>query len=187
MNSQSDSSSDNQAGQANQSSFQNSAPSSSSSSLPSRSIQPSATNKSRQKKSSLSSFLNSVSETSSSATTAGAYCKSLVDEIILYRSLAIKEVQQMIDTGSNPDACQFWWVKLASSTTSPLFYYRKTYGNQFPSLLSLAKRFLCTPATSVPSESAFSIASHLVRCPMCYDSSFTIANVSSRVAENGLN
>lgn len=31
-----------------------------------------------------------------------------------------------------------------------------------PKLKFLAKRHLCSPATSVPSESAFSIASHLV-------------------------
>ena len=42
------------------------------------------------------------------------------------------------------------------------FYFRKSVGDRIPQLQHLAKRYLCSPATSVPSESAFSVASHLV-------------------------
>lgn len=40
--------------------------------------------------------------------------------------------------------------------------FRQLNEHQLPRLKSLAKRSLCTPATSVPSESAFSVASNLV-------------------------
>lgn len=47
------------------------------------------------------------------------------------------------------------------ATSSTLFW--QTYGQSFPNLAKLARNYLSTPATSVPSESCFSMSSFLAR------------------------
>ncbi|CAF2972075.1 unnamed protein product, partial [Rotaria sp. Silwood2] len=103
-------------------------------------------NNSSKSKSILSSFLSSVSTDASVKRQVHPNSNnnnSIADELFLYKSLATKEVKKIVDNNLNPDASEFWRI----------------FGNQMPQLKNLAKRFLCTPATSVPSESAFSIAS----------------------------
>ncbi|CAF2776273.1 unnamed protein product [Rotaria sp. Silwood2] len=48
-------------------------------------------------------------------------------------------------------------------STSSSSNFWKSYSMNFPYLWQLAKQLLCTPATSVPSESAFSMSSYLAR------------------------
>lgn len=95
---------ENQSSQLNQSSTESLGSLSSSRAI-SSSLQ---SHKSRQKKSSLSSFLNSVSDKNNALATTQTHSKSISDELVLYRSLAMKEVQQTIDTESNPDVSRFW-------------------------------------------------------------------------------
>ncbi len=63
------------------------------------------------KKSTFALFLNSVS---TSTTRTRSMCattnntSSIPDEFLLYKSLAIKEVQKIVETDSNPDASGFW-------------------------------------------------------------------------------
>ncbi|CAF3455403.1 unnamed protein product [Rotaria sp. Silwood2] len=47
------------------------------------------------------------------------------------------------------------------ATSSALFW--QTYANGFPNLAKLARNYLSTPATSVPSETCFSMSSFLAR------------------------
>lgn len=78
--------------------------SSSSSSLPSQ-------NNQQQNKSIFTSFLNSVSinKTSKPSIQLNSHnTSSIADELMLYKSLASKEFQKIIDSGSNPDASKFW-------------------------------------------------------------------------------
>jgi hypothetical protein len=48
-------------------------------------------------------------------------------------------------------------------SVSSCMSFWQSHGTNFPCLSTIAKRFLCTPATSVPAESAFSISAHLAR------------------------
>ena len=91
-----------QADNLNRSSAENSASSSS------RSISSASSIQSRKRKSVLSSFLHSVSDKQNASTTPTTHSKSIGDEVVLYRSMALKEVQRTIDTDSNPDVSQFW-------------------------------------------------------------------------------
>lgn len=63
-------------------------------------------------KSTFSSFLHSVSSSAtkkrSTNTTTTNHSNSITDEVLLYKSLASKEVQKIVETGSNPDASGFW-------------------------------------------------------------------------------
>ena len=73
---------------------------------------------------------------------------SLVDELRRYRLLASK----FTDSGEDHvSPLQFW----------------STHASGLPLLSSLAKRFLSTPGTSVPSETAFSISSFIGRKERC--------------------
>lgn len=65
--------------------------------------------------------------------------KTISEEISLYSSLCLKNL------GS--DALIFW----------------KNFGNQMPILKAMAQQYLGTPATSVPSESAFSRSAYIGR------------------------
>jgi hypothetical protein len=58
-------------------------------------------------------------------------------------------------------AAQFNLKKKPDATSAILFW--RTYGDTFSILKGLAKKMLSTPATSVPSESCFSISSYLGR------------------------
>lgn len=49
----------------------------------------------------------------------------------------------------------------AEVETSPLVWWKAEY-RRFPTLSQLAKRYLCLPATSVPSEQVFSTCGHIV-------------------------
>jgi hypothetical protein len=73
---------------------------------------------------------------------------SLVDELRRYRLLAV----EFTDSGEDQvSALQFW----------------STYTTSLPILSSLAQRFLSTPGTSVPSETAFSASSFIGRRERC--------------------
>jgi hypothetical protein len=56
------------------------------------------------------SFINSVStgKTSSRTSSTTKNASSFADELNLYKSLAIKETQRVIESGSNPDVIKFW-------------------------------------------------------------------------------
>ncbi|CAF3881450.1 unnamed protein product, partial [Rotaria sp. Silwood1] len=92
----------------------------------------------------METFLNSVGDhivqnnTSTSRTT-------IIEELRNYRSLVNK-----YNTQNLPD-------------TSSFLTFWKTYEFTLPYLFKLAQKFGCTPATSVPAESAFSIASFVYR------------------------
>lgn len=61
---------------------------------------------------------------------------------------AKKEIQKYICIEANPtDNPTKWW---------------KTYHAQLPLLSLMARKYLCIPATSVPSERAFSVAGNIV-------------------------
>jgi hypothetical protein len=65
--------------------------------------------------------------------------KTISEEIALYGSLCCQHPQL--------DAILFW----------------KTYGDQMPILKTMTQRYLATPGTSVPSESAFSRSAYIGR------------------------
>ena len=48
-------------------------------------------------------------------------------------------------------------------STSSCFHFWKKYETNFPYLSIIAKRFICTPATSVPAECAFSMSAYIGR------------------------
>jgi hypothetical protein len=48
-------------------------------------------------------------------------------------------------------------------STSSCVNFWKAYGSTLPRLSKIAKHLICTPATSVPSESAFSMSAHIYR------------------------
>ena len=72
---------------------------------------------------------------------------SLNDQIIEYRALATKEYSNIVENGKIPDAVEFWYHNAR--------HLKKLY--------KLANKYLTTPATSVPSEHAFSVASYIGR------------------------
>ena len=73
---------------------------------------------------------------------------SLVDEFRRYRLLASKAIDS---TDDHTSALQFWSM----------------HGGGLLLLSSLARRFLATPGTSVPSETAFSVSSLIGRKERC--------------------
>ncbi|CAF1529133.1 unnamed protein product, partial [Didymodactylos carnosus] len=72
---------------------------------------------------------------------------SIDNELQIYRSAAMLESTCVLDHEKSQDILKFWL----------------TNSYQLPLLVQLAKQFLSAPATSVPSESCFSIASYLHR------------------------
>ncbi|CAF4268238.1 unnamed protein product, partial [Rotaria sp. Silwood2] len=93
---------------------------------------------------SMEAFLESVGDDPSQIQTTTSP-PTIVEEIYDYRLLITKY-----------NSCH---KPLTSSCTQ----FWKTYGANFPRLFKLAKQFLCTPATSVASESAFSTAAFINR------------------------
>jgi hypothetical protein len=70
---------------------------------------------------------------------------AIIDDIRNYRAAVTKfNLKHKLNESS---ATTFW----------------KTYGQNFPELGKLTRRLLCAPATSVPSESAFSVSAYLGR------------------------
>ena len=75
---------------------------------------------------------------------------SIVQELSTYRSLASKEYHDITENGNKNkeyDIMAFW----------------RLHQHELKYLSHLSRQFLCSPATSVPSGSAFSIASFLGR------------------------
>jgi hypothetical protein len=72
---------------------------------------------------------------------------SVTDELVLYRSLATKEYSDITDREKEHDPIRFW----------------NEHKQQLPFLGALARKYLIAPATSVPSESLFSIAAFVGR------------------------
>ncbi|CAF1316678.1 unnamed protein product, partial [Didymodactylos carnosus] len=93
-------------------------------------------------------FLNAVGDTvtpKQTDTSAATPPLSLTDEIRLYKKLATK--YNLSHTPSEQNCINFW---------------KQNY-QQLPLLTTLARRYLACPASSVPSESAFSISAFLAR------------------------
>ncbi|CAF4504217.1 unnamed protein product, partial [Rotaria sp. Silwood2] len=69
----------------------------------------------------------------------------------------------IVDDIQNYRKCvsEFRLMHKIDASSSTLFW--QTFAESFPILSKLAKKFLCTPATSVPSESCFSMSSYLAR------------------------
>ena len=59
------------------------------------------------------------------------------------------------------EVTQFFTEKQVGSSVDPLDWWR-TNADRFPTMARLAKRVLCIPATSVPSERVFSAAGIIV-------------------------
>lgn len=89
-----------------------------------------------QKPNLLNKFLKSVEK---NVPAEKSKSKTISEELALYGSLCRQNAPM--------DALLFW----------------KTYGNQMPMLKVLAKIYLATPCTSVPSESAFSVSAYVAR------------------------
>lgn len=70
---------------------------------------------------------------------------TIIEELYNYRSLIGKYIS-----------------KNKTKTLSCLTFWQ-TYEFTLPYLFTLAKRYVCTPATSVPSEAAFSVSSYVAR------------------------
>ncbi len=70
---------------------------------------------------------------------------TIVDEIYSYRSLISKYINK--NKGKTLSCLTFW----------------KAHEFTLPYMFSLAKRYVCTPATSVPAEAAFSVSSYVAR------------------------
>ena len=93
----------------------------------------------------VSAFLQSVGHDSNISKDKRS---SLVDEFRRYRLLASKATDS---TDVHTSALQFWSM----------------HGGGLPLLSSFARRFLATPGTSVPSETAFSVSSFIGRKERC--------------------
>lgn len=105
------------------------------------------TTSSRQAKSScLQGFLSSIGKRRSSIVEENTTL-SIADELSTYRSLAIKEFNEIIEQIKEPDPFSFW----------------NSHGRTLKFLSMLARKHLIVPSTSVPSESTFSMASFIGR------------------------
>ncbi|CAF1634855.1 unnamed protein product [Didymodactylos carnosus] len=95
---------------------------------------------------SVTSFLQAARSSNSSTQKARKSC-TISEQLAVYRSLATAEFVEICDRGKKPDVMLFWQSNI----------------DKIPFLAKLAKRYLATPSTSVPSESAFSMAGYLAR------------------------
>jgi len=89
-------------------------------------------------------FLNSIGEDNFQKPTTSSRA-SIIEELYNYRSLIVQ------------------YNSLHKVSTSSCLNFWKTYEAAFPRLSKLAREFVCTPATSVPSESAFSMSAYVAR------------------------
>jgi hypothetical protein len=98
------------------------------------------------KKNAIDLFNESIGEVHHEENRHGGNKKAtIIEELQNYRKFMIHfNLKHKLDAGS----CLLFW---------------KTYGHSFAILKQVAKQMLSTPATSVPSESCFSISSYLGR------------------------
>ena len=94
----------------------------------------------------IQSFLTTIGKTQSSVARS-TLPPSLHDGLAIYRSLANREFIDIVEGKKMPDVNQFW----------------EAHGGRLRILKGLAKKHLISPATSVPSESAFSCAAYIGR------------------------
>lgn len=94
----------------------------------------------------IQSFLYSVGK-SQSQPVKNKIILTLSEELSTYRSLAIREYNNIIEGGKSHNPMVFW----------------KANEEKLKFLYTLARKYLLTPATSVPSESTFSVAASLGR------------------------
>lgn len=106
---------------------------------------------------SIKRFLTSIGDETSAVSSINGP-SSLAKQIHGYRSAVTKYNLQ--NEPSEHSSLHFW----------------KAHAEAFPAIFNLAKRFICTPATNVPSESTFSISSYLIRKER---SRLSAANVSA--------
>lgn len=98
------------------------------------------------KPNSIQSFLSTVGKSQSRARSS-VIPLNIADKLSVYRSLAMREYNDIVEKGKEHHVFSFW----------------QRHQSQLKCLASLARKHLITPATSVPSESAFSVASFLGR------------------------
>lgn len=98
----------------------------------------------KKKVSAMEAFLITIGDSTTSTPTLQNRA-SIVEEIYNYRLLVDKFSSGRLLTAS---ACIEFW---------------KLYGSTLPSLFNLATKLICTPATSVASEAAFSVAAFTAR------------------------
>lgn len=70
---------------------------------------------------------------------------AIIEELYNYKSLVMK------------------YNNCHKPSTSSCLNFWKSYGTTLPRLSRIAKNLICTPATSVPSEAAFSMSAHICR------------------------
>ncbi|CAF3786819.1 unnamed protein product [Rotaria socialis] len=103
------------------------------------------------KSSSMNKFINSIGKTflapSSLSSIVKSNKKKLMEEMSVYRSLAQREYNSIVNDEKYSNPMEFW----------------NMHRSQFKYLYKYATYHLVTPATSVASESAFSTASYLFR------------------------
>jgi hypothetical protein len=98
----------------------------------------------KKKQTAMEDFLESIGDNTETPTN-DATRGTIVEELYNYRFLINKYINKH---SADMDTCLLFW---------------KTYEFTLPYLFTLAKRYVCTPATSVPSESAFSTSSYVAR------------------------
>ena len=101
----------------------------------------------RPKQNPIQSFLPSLGKGKSQRASAQSSTPSINDELVLYRTLATKEFNEITEHDKEHDLFRFW----------------SEHEREFPILGPLARKHLITPATSVPSESLFSVAAFFGR------------------------
>jgi hypothetical protein len=73
------------------------------------------------------------------------------------------EVPQTSDEDVENEFKKYWSEKLAGRESDPLVWW-STHASTYPTVSVIAKKFLTSPATSAPSERAFSNAGLTVTC-----------------------
>ena len=96
------------------------------------------------KSTAMEAFLNSIGNNIVPNSTTGSRV-TIIEELHNYRSLVDK-----------------YNIQNSPSTSSCLTFW-KTYEFMLPYLFKLAKKFVCTSATSVPAEAAFSVSSYVFK------------------------
>lgn len=95
---------------------------------------------------SIQSFLSSIGKKSRGGS-AQLLTSSIEEELAFYRSSAGKEYTDIVEHGKQHNPFEFW----------------NRFEKKIPLLVHLTRQYLIVPATSVPSESLFSVASYIGR------------------------